>query len=173
MTARPSTVVRSRNGGNINASNGWGVSVGGADQPFVDQAHTLAYHEGHVSLIRGDGVTADEWYQYYNIGNPNRNSSITNLRGDGLHTNAGPGTGPVHQQRASQVSQLGGLIRSADLALGVIPHALAVALPNSTLRSGWVWPAFGQDGDGASIYSGFVPMGALVAIPSDVPMPGA
>jgi hypothetical protein len=159
-------------GGAINASNGWGVSVGGADQPFVDQAHSLPYHEGHVSLIRADGVTADEWYQYYNYASPNRNSSITNLRGDGLHTNAGPGTGRVHQQRASQVSQLGGLIRSADLALGVIPHALAVALPNGALRSGWVWPAFGQDGDAPTAYHGFVPMGSLVAIPSWMPMPG-
>ena len=158
-------------GGNINTGNGWGVSVGGADQPLVDQAHNLPSHEGHVSLIRPDGVTADEWYQYYNLGNPNRNSSITNLRGDGLHTNAGPGTGPFHQQRASQVSQLGGLIRSADLGLGVIPHALAIALPNSALQSGFVWPAFNQDGDGASNYSGFVPMGGLLAIPASVPMP--
>src|SRR5581483_7149954 len=59
-------------GGNINVSNGWGVTVGGADQPWVDQAHTLAYQEGHVSIVRADGVTAEEWYQYYNLGNPNR-----------------------------------------------------------------------------------------------------
>ena len=159
-------------GGNINSANGWGVSVAGAGYALVDQATSgNAYYEGHVSIIRGDGVTADEWYQYYNPSNPNRNSSVTNLRGDGLHTNAGPGTGPVHQQRASQVSQLGGLIRLADLNRGVIPHALSIALPNVTLRSGWVWPAFGQDGDGASAYTGFVPMGSLIAIPSGVPMP--
>ena len=159
-------------GGNINSANGWGVSVAGAGYALVDQATSgNAYYEGHVSIIRGDGVTADEWYQYYNPSNPNRNSSVTDLRGDGLHTNAGPGTGPVHQQRASQVSQLGGLIRLADLNRGVIPHALSIALPNVTLRSGWVWPAFGQDGDGASAYTGFVPMGSLIAIPSGVPMP--
>jgi len=158
-------------GGNINASNGWGVTVGGADQPWVDQAHTLAYQEGHVSIVRADGVTAEEWYQYYNLGNPNRNSSITDLRGDGLRTNISPGTGSLHQQRASQVSQLGGLIRSADLATGFIPHALAVALPNGTLRSGWVWPATSQDGDAATAYTGFVPMGSLLAIPSGTPMP--
>ena len=51
---------------------------------------------------------------------------MTDLRGDGLHTNAGPGTGTVHQQRASQVSQLGGLIRLADLNHGVIPHAISI-----------------------------------------------
>jgi hypothetical protein len=145
-------------GGNINSANGWGVSVAGAGYALVDQATSgNAYYEGHVSIIRGDGV--------------NRNSSVTNLLGDGLHTNAGPGTGTVHQQRASQVSQLGGLIRLADLNRGVIPHALAIALPNVTLRSGWVWPAFGQDGDGAGVYSGFVPMGSLIAIPSGVSMP--
>jgi hypothetical protein len=53
----------------------------------------------------------------------------------------------------------------------VIPHALALALPNRTLRSGYVWPAYGQDGDAANTYRGFVPMGSLVAIPSWVPMP--
>lgn len=158
-------------GGAINTSNGWGVTVSGADQPLVDQDHSVPYQEGHVSIIRPDGVTADEWYMYYNPSDPYRNSSVTNLRGDGLHTNAAPGTGPIHQQRASEVSQLGGLIRSADLAQGVIPHALSVALPGSTLRMGYVWPAFGQDGDAASTYSGYVPMGALVAIPSWVPMP--
>jgi len=123
-------------GGAINAANGWGVSVAGAGYPLVDQAVGNVYYEGHVSVIRADGVTADEWYQYYNLSNPNRNSSVTDLRGDGIHTTAGPGTGPIHMQRASQVSQLGGLIRSADLAKGVIPHALSVALPNSTLRAG-------------------------------------
>ena len=96
-------------GGNINSANGWGVSVAGAGYALRRPGDLgNAYYEGHVSIIRGDGVTADEWYQYYNTSNPNRNSSVTNLRGDGLHTNAGPGTGPVHQQRASQVSQLGG-----------------------------------------------------------------
>jgi hypothetical protein len=160
------------NGGNINSANGWGVSVAGAGYPLVNQATAgNVYYEGHVSIIRADGVTADEWYQYYNLSNPNRNSSVTNLLGDGLHTNAGPGTGVIHQQRASQVSQLGGLIRLADLNRGVIPHALSVALPSSTLRLGWVWPAFGQDGDAASVYHGFVPMGSLLAIPSGVAMP--
>ncbi len=159
------------NGGAINGSNGWGVSVSGAGYAMVDQATNSPYDEGHVSIIRPDGVTADEWYMYYTPGDPNRNSSVTNLRGDGLHTVAGPGTGTIHMQRASQVSQLGGLIRGADLANGVIPHALSVALPGSTLRSGWVWPAFGQDGDASSTYSGFVPMGSLLAIPPGTPMP--
>lgn len=158
-------------GGEINTDNGFGVSVGGAGYPLIDQAATRADHESHYSLIRPDGVTADEWYEYQDPGNPNRNSSVTDLRGSGLRTNAGPGTGPHHQQRASQVSQLGGLIRLGDLEKGVIPHALGIALPNRTLQSGYVWPAYGQDGDARSAYYGFVPMGSLVAIPSWIPMP--
>ena len=34
-----------------------------------------------------------------------------------------------------------------------------------------MWPAFGQDSDAASAYTGFVPMGALLAIPPGTPMP--
>jgi len=157
--------------GEINASNGFGVSVGGAGYPLVDQATGRPDQESHYSFIDPERMVAEEWYEYQNPANPNRNSSITDLRGDGLHTTVAPGTGRHHQQRASQVSQLGGLIRVADIQRGVIPHALALALPDRTLRNGYVWPAFGQDGDAAVAYHGFVPMGSLVAIPSWVPMP--
>jgi hypothetical protein len=158
-------------GGEINTDNGFGVSVGSAGYPLVDQAAGRPDQESHYSFIQSDGVTAVEWYEYQNPSNPNRNSSITDLRGDGLHTAAGPGTGAHHQQRASQVSQLAGLIRVADLQKRVIPHALSIALPDRALRYGYVWPAFGQDGNAASAYRGFVPMGSLLAIPPGVSMP--
>jgi hypothetical protein len=158
-------------GGEINTDNGFGVSVGGAGYPLVDQASDRSDHESHYSFISPDGVTAEEWYKYQDPSNPNRNSSITDLRGDGLRTSVSPGTGRHRQQRASQISQLAGLIRVADLERGAIPHALAIALPNRTLRKGFVWPAYGQDGDAWRAYQGFVPMGALVAIPSWVQAP--
>ena len=156
----------------INSSNGFGVSAGGAGYALVDQMNTNAYAESHYSFVNSDGVSATEWYQYQNPGNPNRNNSITDLTGSGIATGSVPGpVGTFHQQRASRVSQLGGLIRSYDLSSGAIRHALSWALPNSALKAGYVWPAYGQDGDAASVYSGFVPMGSLVAIPPGVQMP--
>jgi hypothetical protein len=158
--------------GEINASNGFGVSVGNAGYPLADQIDTNRYAESHYSFIDSDGMTATEWYQYQNPGNVNRNNSITDLRGSGIVTGIDPGpVGSANQQRASKVSQLGGLIRVYDLDQGAIRHALSVALPNSALKPGWVWPAAGQDGDAATAYQGFVPMGSFLAIPSDAPMP--
>ena len=69
------------------------------------------------------------------------------------------------------MSQLGGLVRLYDLKQGVIRHAISIVLPNSALRAGWMWPAYGQDGDAATAYQGFVPMGAYLAIPSNATMP--
>ncbi|HZP27483.1 MAG TPA: hypothetical protein VFC99_00910 [Acidimicrobiia bacterium] len=157
----------------INSVNGFGVSVGSAGYALVDQSTANAYAESHYSFVNADGVTATEWYQYQFPSNPNRNNIVTDLRAGGIWGNGitnGP-VGSVHQVRASRVSQLGGLIRSYDLSSGAIRHALSWALPNSALRAGWVWPAAGQDGDAATAYGGFVPMGALVAIPRGVPMP--
>jgi hypothetical protein len=159
-------------GGEINSNNGFGVSVGNAGYALVDQINTNAYAESHYSIVNPDGVSAREWYQYQNVGKVNRNSSVTDLRGSGLNTrdNSLGGTS-FRQQRASLVSQLGGLVRAHDLSQGVIRHALSIALPNGALKAGWVWPAFGQDGDARTAYAGFVPMGSYLGIPSNAPMP--
>ena len=159
-------------GGEINANNGFGVSVGNAGYALVDQINTNPYAESHYSIVNPDGVSATEWYQYQNVGNVNRNSSVTDLRGSGLNTRDNSlGGSSFRQQRASLVSQLGGLVRAYDLSQGVIRHALSIALPNRALKAGWVWPAFGQDGDARTAYDGFVPMGSYLAIPSNAPMP--
>jgi len=159
--------------GEINANNGFGVSVGSAGYALVDQINTNPYAESHYSFMNADGVSATDWYQYQNTGNVNRNNVLVDLRAGGIWGSGmqnGP-VGSVHQVRASKVSQLGGLIRLYDLQQGVIRHALSIALPNSALKSGWVWPAAGQDGDAASAYYGFVPMGSYLAIPSTATMP--
>ncbi|HZP31141.1 MAG TPA: hypothetical protein VFC99_19485 [Acidimicrobiia bacterium] len=157
----------------INSDNGFGVSVGNAGYALADQSTANPYNESHYSFINSDQVSATEWYQYQNLSNPNRNNVLTDLRRGGIWTDGmanGP-VGTVHQVRASKFSQLGGLIRLWDLQQGVIRHALDIHLPNSALQSGWVWPAAGQDGDAATAYYGFVPMGSLLAIPRNVPMP--
>ncbi|HZP30246.1 MAG TPA: hypothetical protein VFC99_14930, partial [Acidimicrobiia bacterium] len=159
--------------GEINATNGYGVSVGNAGYPLVDQSLASQYAESHYSLVNPDAVTATEWYQYQNPANVNRNNIVTDLRQGGIF-GSGISDGPfgsVHQVRASKVSQLAGLLRAYDITQGAIRHALSIALPNRALKPGWVWPAAGQDGDASTAYGGFVPMGAFLAIPSDAPMP--
>ena len=49
-----------------------------------------------------------------------------------------------------------------------IPHTLAMGVDNSQLKSGYVWPARAQDGDGSTAYSGTIPMGTMFVIPRSV-----
>jgi hypothetical protein len=70
--------------------------------------------------------------------------------------------------RAYGGSAIGGLIRQWEVTSGTIHHALALAITGSQLKAGWVWPATTQDADGATSYSGLVPMGSFAAIPPTV-----
>jgi len=70
--------------------------------------------------------------------------------------------------RASGVSAIGGLIRTWEIQSGTIRHALAFAMPRSTMALGPIWPAISQDSGAAGTYTGALPMGTLVAIPSSV-----
>jgi len=138
----------------ISAANGFGVSVGGAGYPLFDQAPG----ENHYSIVRPDGVTADEYFLY---ARPGQNHVVTDLRGSGVG---------VGYDVATQLSQLGGLIRLHDLDEGVIPHALQMGCSPLVLSPAVVWPALSGDAF-KNGNLGFVPYGALLAIPSDVPMP--
>jgi hypothetical protein len=142
----------------INASNGYGVSVGGAGYSLVNQA---AGGEDHYSIYQPNGTVADEYYQYRNPSAPYYTHVVTDLRGSGV------GVGWID---ATQMSQLGGLVRLWDLQHGVIPHALQIALSGTILNKTYVWPALSADAT-ASVNTGFVPEGALLAIPADATMP--
>ena len=74
--------------------------------------------------------------------------------------------------RAYGGSALGGIVRTAELTAGHIPHALALAITGNQLKTGWVWPATTQDGNAASTYFGQVPMGTYAAIPPGVDLDG-
>ena len=87
---------------------------------------------------------------------------VTTLKGSGTHLGV----------RAAGTPGMAGLIRAHELRGLKIPHALAVAVPNTVLKSGFVWPAKSQDTDGAYAYSGQVPMGSLFAIPGSVNLAG-
>ena len=119
----------------INSSNGFGVSAGNAGYALVDQVNTNPYAESHYSFVNSDGVSATEWYQYQNPGNPNRNNSITDLTGSGIATGTVPGpVGNFHQQRASKVSQLGGLDPLLRPQLGRDPACSFLGAPEQRAR---------------------------------------
>jgi hypothetical protein len=138
----------------VSAANGYGVSVGGAGYLLVHQGPG----EYHYSLIRPDGLTADEYFMY---GRPGENHVVTDLRGSGVD---------VGYDVATQLSQLGGLIRLHDIQQGVIPHALQMSCSPLVLSSNFEWPAVSGDRF-APGNVGFLPYGALVAIPSNAPVP--
>jgi hypothetical protein len=139
---------------NISAANGYGVSVGGAGYQLVDQPGG----EYHYSIYRADGVTVDEYYRY---GHTNQNAMVTDALGDGVG---------VGWDTATQLSQLGGLIRVWDLQRGVIAHALQLGAAATILNSTAVWPAKSVDAYAKS-NTGFLPYGSLLAIPKDAAMP--
>jgi hypothetical protein len=143
---------------NINAT-AFGVCVGGAGYGL----NTNCSGEGHYSIYRADGATADEYYGYNPATGGSVNHMVTNVRGSGV----GVGWGV-----ATQMSQLGGLIRTWDLQQGVIRHALQFIGAPTVLSNQVVWPALSADGYISSNPNpGFVPYGGLLAIPSNVPMP--
>ena len=117
--------------------------------------------DGHATIIQPDGVTSFDTYKLVKVNETTweaQSTRVTDLRGSGI----GAGV------RAAGVPALAGLIRAHELRQGRIDHALAVAVPNSVLRSGWVFPAKSQDANGTTAYYGQVPMGSLIALPRSV-----
>jgi len=115
----------------------------------------------HVAIIWPDGRTVQEMYSFTRVSDTSVTSGFT-LRND-MH-----GTGLTAGTRASGTSILGGLIRSTDLANGVIPHTLSMGIANTNLQAGFVWPARSQDSDAGTAYTGTIPMGTMFAIPPSV-----
>jgi hypothetical protein len=73
---------------------------------------------------------------------------------------------------ATQMSPLGGLIRTWDLQQGVIRHALQLIAAPTVLNNQVVWPAITPDSYiTTNPNTGFVPYGGLLAIPSNAVMP--
>jgi hypothetical protein len=77
-------------------------------------------------------------------------------------------TGMSNGARASAISHLHGLIRTEEVANLKIPHTLAMGIEYEQLKSGYVWPAKNQDWNGASVYTGTIPMGTMFVIPMSV-----
>jgi hypothetical protein len=141
--------------------------------------------DAHMHVISPDGRSIDEAWAV------TRRSATSYTTGRhhtvDLH---GSGVGPRNGTRAYGGSAIGGLIRAWEVDpthpryTGVIRHPLAIALRNdqllhtgggvgyradgTMLQGGYVWPATEQDWDSPWTYSGRVPMGTYLAIPSTV-----
>jgi hypothetical protein len=70
--------------------------------------------------------------------------------------------------RAAGVSAIGGEIRTWEVQADSIRHALAFAMPRSSMTPGPIWPAISEDSGSVGTYTGALHMGTLVAIPSSV-----
>jgi hypothetical protein len=92
----------------------------------------------------------------------------TPLDGDGF---SDPATGLNAGIRAAMASPMAGLLSGPEIAAGEIEHALAIAFPNNMLESEWVAPARAEDDDGATAYSGSIPMGTRLVVPPTATMP--
>lgn len=120
-----------------------------------------------VDYLRGQGDTDcsfaiyDEelarWYNLYGVDYVNTTVSVNVA---GTFDPAGSGwwdNTVVHAGRASGGAFAGGMIRKAELDAGLIPHALAIGLPASIIRSsGYSTPATATDGSGDATK---IPMG--------------
>jgi hypothetical protein len=146
---------------NISSANGYGTCVGGAGYALNTSCDL---GEGHYSVFRADGYTVDEYYHGRTTNGAVTsyiNHMVTDARGLGVD---------VGWDTATKESQLAGTIRLADIQKGVIPHALQIINAATILAKTAVWPATGVDGYAGS-NTGFLPYGALVAIPSNATMP--
>lgn len=112
----------------------------------------------HTAVIQPDGITCYGCYQMSKVDDTHWTSTFVAI-------NDLTGTGITAGARASGTSVLGGLIRSEEVTNLFIPHTIYVSLPNSLLKTGFVWPARAEDGDSATAYAGIVPMGSMFAIP--------
>ena len=84
---------------------------------------------------------------------------------------AGGGTRVRAGVRASGASWLGGLVTGENLRQGAIEHALAIAVGSNDLKAAFVPPAVEFDGNGASTYTGTLPMGTRLGHPARHPPP--
>jgi hypothetical protein len=88
---------------------------------------------------------------------------------DNLKTDVCEGQNPT----GSFTSWTPGLIRVSEIRRGLIPHMLRYAMPTTMTRppAEWwqvAWPEFQIDACAVACYSGIVPAGATIGIPSDI-----
>ncbi len=118
--------------------------------------------DGKISIV--SGVQAYSIYRFTGTSAGSMGWGDMSSTGDGIHVFRGSGAG--WGGRAAGMTYIAGLITRAELASGVIPHALAVSLPVYKVTNSYVWPAVATDGSG-----GPVAMGARLQLDPSVPLP--
>lgn len=136
-----------------------------------------------VSIVLPDGMSGVDCYKTTPVYHTNgtlrgftvtRPPARTDFTSDGFAMNTpGPwgangginATASSWGMRASTWSYFGGAIRKEDVMTKKFRHAIQVALPNSSLKNGFVWPSRSQDTSGAAQYTGDCPMGTRLALP--------
>jgi hypothetical protein len=151
----PLVRVRYENGGKAP------VGAGEVELNIPSRAEPAVGADAHLHVVAPDGATAHEFYFFERTptGATASYYVISDLKGPGI------GEGGT---RAYGGSAIGGLIRSWEIKEGRIGHALAVALVGEQLKQGPVWPATEEDRSAPSTYTGTIPIGSLIAIPSNV-----
>jgi hypothetical protein len=124
-------------------------------------AGTGGYSDGHATIVQPDGKTVYDTYKLVK-------KSTTLWEAQVAKVASTVSSGTHLGVRAAGTPGMAGLIRAHEVKNKSIPHALAIAVPDAVLKSGFVWPAKSQDTNGATAYKGQVPMGSLLAIPGSV-----
>lgn len=140
--------------------------------PDGDGTYNVEY-DGWVTIISPDGSSAIDLYKakWITVGVTLQAAYAyqypLNLDGG---TDSTVGTPAGNGLKASNWPYMGGIIRKWEMASTAPPaerirHAITISIPNSALKSGYVWPSRGQDANGTTAYYGTIPMGTCFALP--------
>lgn len=170
-TSDPLVTVKSTIDGSVLAS---GIRIPASFQPPGCVAPCSP--DGNSVIVQPDGYTA---YEFYKLSKASDTEWLAKVR----YQQDMRGSGITQGVRAAGISTANGLIRKTEITNGIVPHALAISIPEAGLKlaptatdgqvSGngkAVWPARLQDNQivGVLEYSGPIPMGTLFAIPPSV-----
>ena len=124
----------------------------------------------HLIVNETNGIC----YNFYNFSHTAGASTATALVYGSTPLDADgfvdPATGLNAGCRAPWNTPMGGLLSGPEIAAGEIEHALGVGIPGSMLARGWVYPARHEDSN-TSGYTGTIPMGSRLVVPSTATMP--
>jgi hypothetical protein len=136
--------------------------------PIPAGAHATSDSDAEIVVIND---TTGQTFDFWGFANSNGTYSANAYGESNIYTQTGFGSrNPNHGAgtRAIGASGLGGLILASDLAAPSINHAIAIELPVSYMKSGYVSPAISSD---ASQNLGQLQEGERLAIPAGTPKP--
>ena len=155
---------------------------GGADLDIANQLETgtvvvprfpagvvpATGQDGHCEILDPIDGTLHSFFQLRQTGGKwcATKYAKTSWRGSGFGTVSNP-----DNVRAAGCSTAGGLLLASELAMDVVPHALAIGMDKNAFVPGPIYPATLEDLTGATTYKGVkgqqFPMGALMMLPAN------